>query len=42
MWIGDFFDDKDRSLVLLDTEGLADADKGDATHDMNLVTTLNL
>jgi hypothetical protein len=38
MWLGDFFDDPKRALLLLDTEGLSDADKGDASHDMNLVT----
>ena len=36
MWIGDFFGDPDHALVLLDTEGLDDPDKGDASHDMAL------
>ena len=37
IWVGDFFDNPDIALVLLDTEGLSDVDKGDASHDMNLV-----
>ena len=36
LWKGDFFDDPSRALILLDTEGLDDPEKGDATHDMNL------
>lgn len=36
LWKGDFFDDPSRALVLLDTEGLDDPEKGDASHDMNL------
>ena len=36
LWIGDFFNDPDRALVLLDTEGLYDPNKDDKTHDMNL------
>ena len=38
MWIGDFFGDPARALILLDTEGLDDPDKGDSTHDMTLFT----
>lgn len=37
LWVGDFFELKDQPLVLLDTEGLSDVEKGDLTHDMNLV-----
>ncbi len=36
MWMGDFFDNPDRALILLDTEGLDDPEKGDASHDMNM------
>ena len=36
LWKGDFPGDPGRCLVLLDVEGLADADKGDETHDLNL------
>jgi len=36
MWKGDFFDDPKRAMVLLDTEGLDDPEKGDASHDMNM------
>ena len=36
MWVGSFFDDPSRALVLLDTEGLDDPEKGDASHDMNM------
>ena len=36
MWIGDFPGQPKRSLVLLDVEGLSDAAKGDASHDLNL------
>jgi hypothetical protein len=36
IWIGDFFDDPNRALILLDTEGLYDSEKGDASHDMNM------
>ena len=36
LWKGDFFDDPARALILLDTEGLDDPEKGDASHDMNL------
>ena len=36
IWKGDFFGDPDRALVLLDTEGLCDPDKGDESHDMEL------
>ena len=36
MWVGDYFDDPNRAMVLLDTEGLNDPKKGDASHDMNL------
>jgi hypothetical protein len=36
MWMGDFFNDPNRALILLDTEGLDDPEKGDASHDMNM------
>ena len=36
MWAGDYFDDQSRAMVLLDTEGLDDPEKGDASHDMNM------
>jgi Guanylate-binding protein, N-terminal domain len=36
MWIGDFPEQPRRCLVLLDVEGLSDALKSDATHDLNL------
>jgi hypothetical protein len=36
MWLGDFFDDPSRALLLLDTEGLLDPAKGDKSHDTNL------
>jgi hypothetical protein len=36
MWKGDFFEDSSRALILLDTEGLDDPEKGDASHDMNM------
>ena len=36
MWVGDFLDDSDRALILLDTEGLHDPQKGDASHDSNM------
>ncbi len=36
MWKGDFFDNPDRALVLLDTEGLYDPMKGSRDHDMSL------
>ena len=36
MWVGNYFDDPNRALVLLDTEGLSDPKKGDASHDMNM------
>ena len=36
IWVGDYFDDRNRAMVLLDTEGLDDPEKGDASHDMNM------
>ena len=36
MWVGDFLDDTDRALILLDTEGLDDPEKGNASHDSNM------
>ncbi len=36
IWMGDFFDNPDRVLILLDTEGLDDPEIGDASHDMNM------
>ena len=36
LWIGDFPGQPKRSLILLDVEGLSDAAKGDAAHDLNL------
>jgi len=36
LWVGDFFGNPERALILLDTEGLYDPEKGNATHDMNL------
>lgn len=36
MWKGDFFNDPNRAMILLDTEGLDDPEKGDASHDMNM------
>ena len=38
LWLGDFFGDPTRALILLDTEGLDDPVKGDPSHDMNLFT----
>jgi hypothetical protein len=35
-WKGDFPGQPKRCLILLDVEGLSDAKKGDATHDLNL------
>ncbi len=37
-WLGDFPSDKNRCLILLDVEGLADVRKGNATHDLKLFT----
>ena len=36
MWVGNYFDDPNRAMILLDTEGLEDPEKGDASHDMNM------
>jgi len=36
MWVGDYFGDPSRAMILLDTEGLDDPEKGDASHDMNM------
>jgi Guanylate-binding protein, N-terminal domain/Guanylate-binding protein, C-terminal domain len=36
MWVGDYFGDPSRAMVLLDTEGLDDPEKGNASHDMNM------
>ena len=37
MWVGDFFDEPDRALILLDTEGLSDPEKErQATHDLKM------
>jgi hypothetical protein len=36
MWKGDFFSDSQRALVLLDTEGTHNPEKGNASHDMSL------
>ena len=38
MWVGDFPDDPNRALVLLDTEGLHDPEKGSKTHDAQIFT----
>jgi hypothetical protein len=38
LWMGDFPSDKNRCLILLDVEGLADVRKGNATHDLKLFT----
>ena len=38
MWVGDFPDDPSRALVLLDTEGLHDPEKGSKTHDAQIFT----
>ena len=38
MWVGDFPGDPDRALVLLDTEGLHDPEKGSKTHDAQIFT----
>jgi hypothetical protein len=36
IWVGNFFDDKSRALILLDTEGLDDPGKGNTSHDMSM------
>ena len=36
IWRGDFFGDPARALILLDTEGLDDPEKGDQSNDMDL------
>ena len=36
IWKGDYFGDPGRALILLDTEGLCDPEKGDESHDMEL------
>ena len=38
MWAGEFPGDPNRALVLLDTEGLSDPEKGDKTHDTQIFT----
>ena len=38
MWVGDLPGDPTRALVLLDTEGLHDPEKGDTTHDVRIFT----
>jgi hypothetical protein len=38
LWMGDFPEDKDRCLILLDVEGLAEVRKRNATHDLKLFT----
>jgi len=38
MWVGDVPCDPTRALVLLDTEGLHDPEKGDKTHDVQIFT----
>ena len=38
MWVGDHPDDPTKALVLLDTEGLHDPEKGDKTHDVQIFT----
>ena len=38
MWVGDLPYDPTRALVLLDTEGLHDPEKGDKTHDVQIFT----
>ena len=38
MWVGDLPGDPTRALVLLDTEGLHDPEKGDETHDVQIFT----
>ena len=38
MWVGDLPYDRTRALVLLDTEGLHDPEKGDKTHDVQIFT----
>jgi hypothetical protein len=38
MWVGDFPDDPSKAMVLLDTEGLHDPEKGSKTHDAQIFT----
>ena len=38
MWVGDFPDDSSKAMVLLDTEGLHDPEKGSRTHDAEIFT----
>jgi len=35
-WLGDFFGNPERALILLDTEGLHDTQQTDNAHDMNI------
>jgi len=38
MWVGDFPNDPSKAMVLLDTEGLHDPEKGSRTHDAEIFT----
>ena len=38
MWTGDFPNDPNKAMVLLDTEGLHDPEKGSRTHDTEIFT----
>jgi len=38
MWVGDFPNDSSKAMVLLDTEGLHDPEKGSRTHDAEIFT----
>ena len=38
MWVGDHPEDPTKALVLLDTEGLNDVNKGDRSHDAQIFT----
>ena len=38
MWVGDFPGDSSRALLLLDTEGLHDPEKGSKSHDAQIFT----
>ena len=38
MWVGDFPGDSSKAMLLLDTEGLHDPEKGSRTHDAKIFT----
>ena len=38
MWAGDFPNDPNKAMILLDTEGLHDPEKGSRTHDAEIFT----